>query len=209
MAASNKEIYNAINKNALSWNIIAHSLQCTFFITLGRLFDLDGEAFSIHAFLRACIDNIDQFSKEALRIRKIKDLNGKEPYWLNKYIEDAYAPAEKDLQILRGETSKKQKEYEDVYKPIRNQIIAHKDKQAIESVDELFGKTRIGQVEEILQFLHQIEMIVFELLANGHLSRIGDFSSNEEAYVQKDVASLLKSLQAQQINAPDAAEPRR
>ena len=111
---------------------------------------------------------------------------------------------EKDFQILRGETSKKQKEYEDVYKPIRNQIIAHKDKQIIESVDELFGKTSVGQVEGILQFLYQIEMIVFELLANGHLSRIGDFTSNKEAYVKKDIACLLKSLQAQQIKAPAA-----
>jgi hypothetical protein len=194
IASSNIEIHHALNKNALSWNIIAHSLQSTFFITLGRLFDIDGEAFSIHALLRACIGNIDQFSKEALRKRKIKDQKGQAPSWLNEFIEAAYVPVKKDFQMLRGEISKKQKEYEDVYRPIRNQIIAHKDKQTIDNVDELFGKTKAEQIDEILQFLYQIEMIIFNLLANGNMSKIGDFTSDEEAFVQKDIGGLLNKL---------------
>ena len=79
IASADKEIYWAINENALSWNIITHSLQSTFFITLGRLFDIDGEAFSVHSLLRSSIDNIDQFSLDNLRQRKIKANKGTVP----------------------------------------------------------------------------------------------------------------------------------
>lgn len=199
LASSNKDIYYLLDKNALSWNIITYSLQSTFFITLGRLFDLDGKAFSIHALLRACIDNIDQFSKEAIRNRKLKYFDGNEPFWLNKYMEDSYVPVLKDFQILRGETSKKQKEYEDVYRPIRHQVIAHTDKQTIENVDELFGKTDVGQIEGILHFLYEIEMIVYQLLEDGQLYKIGDFSSDEGHYVKKDIEDLIKKLRNEKI----------
>jgi len=197
MAASDKEMYKSINDNALSWKIITHSLQTTYFITLGRIFDVEGKAFSIHAFLRACIDNIDQFGKKALRHRKIKSLSGEEPTWLNEYIENAYVPVNGDFLMLKGETSKRQKEYEAIYRPIRNEIIAHKDKQRIDTVDELFGQTNIGQIEELLQFLYQVEQIVCNLLFDGRLHKIGDLSFNKEDYVRRDIESMLQKLKTQ------------
>ena len=141
VVSKDEAIIRSINENALSWNIITHSLQSTFFITLGRLFDIDGEAFSVHSLLRSCIENIDQFSLECLRQRKVKGNNNIEPDWLNVYIEKAYVPVEADFQRLRGEVSKQQKIYEDVYRPIRHRVIAHKEAATIESVSELFGKT--------------------------------------------------------------------
>jgi AbiU2 len=194
LASSSKEIYNLLNKNSLSWNIINRSLINTFFITLGRIFDTDKESFSVHAFMRACINNIEQFSKESLRKRRIVDLKGDNPYWLDKFIEESYVPVAKDFQMLRGETSKQQKEYENIYKPIRHKIIAHTDKETIEIANELFNKTNIEQIEGFLQFLYQIEMIVFNLLENGRLSKIGDFDYNENDYIQKDIEGLLNKL---------------
>lgn len=195
LASSNEKFYSALNKNALLWNIIVNSLHNTFFITLGRIFDSDNNSFSVYTFLRACIDNIDQFSKESLRNRRIKDLKGDKPSCLNKFIEESYAPVEKDFQMLRGETSKKQKEYEDIYRPIRHKIIAHTDKKTIDNAQDLFKKTNVEQIEGILQFLYQIEMIVYCLFENGELSKIGDFFYKEKDYVQKDIESLLNMLQ--------------
>lgn len=196
VVSKDEAIIRSINENALSWNIITHSLQSTFFITLGRLFDIDGEAFSVHSLLRSCIENIDQFSLECLRQRKVKGNNNIEPDWLNVYIEKAYVPVEADFQRLRGEVSKQQKIYEDVYRPIRHRVIAHKEAATIESVSELFGKTNIGQVEEIINFLHQIENIVFDLLYNGRLQSIGDYNFSEDERAKKDVENLLGKLKA-------------
>ena len=199
-AFGDDRVHKALNENALSWNIITHSLQNTFFVTLGRIFDVDGNAFSIHAFLRACIENIDQFSVEALRERKIREANGKTTGWLEDYLSDAYVPCESDFQRLRGETSKRHKQYEEIYRPIRNKVIAHKEQQTIENVDELFGKTSIDQIEEILNFLFQVQSIVFELLFNGRLCAIGEFTFDEDKYVQNDVKDMLRKLKVTHSN---------
>ena len=72
IAAGDKKVHRALNRNPLLWTIILYSLQSTFFITIGRLFDTDKRSFSVDTFLRACIKNIDQFSKDALRERRTK-----------------------------------------------------------------------------------------------------------------------------------------
>lgn len=193
-AAEDRDIHRGLNEQALSWNTITHSLQTTFFIALGRLFDTDGKSFSVHTFLRNCIDNLGQFGKEALRARKMEGLNGKEPDWLKKYIEKAYVPSEIDFQRLRGELSKRQKQYEEIYRPIRNEVFAHRDAASMDNVEGLFGKTRIDVIEELLSFLYQIQEVVFQLLWNGKLREIGDFEYGEEEFVVDDVRELLVRL---------------
>ena len=201
-AAEDEEIHRGLNEQALSWNTITHSLQTTFFIALGRLFDTDGEAFSVHMLLRNCIDNLGQFGKDALRARKMESTNGKEPDWLKKYIDQAYAPSVKDFQRLRGELSKRQKEYEQIYRPIRNEVFAHRDAASLDNVDGLFGETRVDDIEELLSFLYQIQQVVFQLLWNGELREIGDFEYSEEKYVVDDVRELLVRLRLKSSLCP-------
>jgi hypothetical protein len=193
-AAQDRAIHRGLNEQALSWNIITHSLQTTFFIALGRLFDTARDAFSAHAFLRGCLENIEQFGRDALRARKISLSGGTEPNWLEEYMEDAYAPSANDFQRLRSELSKRQAQYQQIYRPIRNQIFAHRDSTTMENVDTLFGKTRINQIEELLWFLYQVQEVVGQLLYSGRLTRIGDFDFSEEDHVVEDVRELLGRL---------------
>ena len=174
--------------------MITHSLQSSFFITLGRLFDVDGDSFSVHAFLKCCIENIDQFGKEALRERKLRESSEKNPAWLDEYINNAYVPTENDFQRIRGETSKYQRQYEDIYRPIRNKVLAHREKATLENVAELFEKTNIGQIEGFVFHLVQVQGIVFQLLNNGRLTAIGDHKFDDEEYVMKDVQKLMERI---------------
>lgn len=192
LAAEDNEILRALNQNALFWNIAMHSLQCTFFISLGRIFDTDSKAFSVHKLLKKCIEDIRAFSKDSLRKRKIGA--GPEPDWISEYMKNAYEPSKKDFQYLRGEVSKKHKEYEQIYKPIRHKVFAHADLKAITDKQYFFAQTSIDGTEEILAFLYQIEMIIFQLLYNGRLCKIGDFNYDEEQYHLRDINSLLSSL---------------
>ena len=196
IAVDNKKVYHALNRNALSWNIILYSLQSTFFITIGRLFDIDGKTFSVHTLLRACIENIDQFSKNALWERRIKGSEADKLPWLNEYIEKSYQPNKEDFLKLKGEVSKKQKLYDSGCKPIRDKIFAHKELEEIKCVDELFKKAEIGEIQDLLCFLYQIERIIFQLLYNGRLMNIGDFTFNEEEFVMKDIAGLLDKIKS-------------
>lgn len=193
-ASADQGIYRGLNKQALSWNIFTHSLQTTFFVVLGRLFDTDADAFSVHAFLRCCIENIEQFSKDALKERKLAGSSVVKPAWLDEYVQSAYIPEEKDFQMMRGELSKRQKQYEAVYRPIRNKVIAHKDAATMDNVEALFGKTNVGEIEELLWFLHQIREVIFQLLYNGRLTKLGDHAFGEEEHIAGDIRVLLQRL---------------
>jgi hypothetical protein len=196
VAAVDKKVHHALNRNKLSWNIILYSLQSTFFISIGRLFDLNRKAFSVHSFLREYIENIGQFSKNALRERRIKGSEADKLPWLDEYIEKSYQPNKEDFLKLKGEVSKRQKQYESIYKPIRDKIFAHKELNGIKRVDELFKKAEIGEIQDLLCFLYQIKMIIFQLLYNGRLMNIGDFTFNEEEFVMKDIAGLLDKIKS-------------
>ena len=196
IAVDDKKVYCALNRNRLSWSIILYSLQSTFFGAIGRLFDTDGRTFSVHTLLRACIENIDQFSKDALRERKIKGSEKDKLPWLDEYIEKSYQPNKEDFLRPKDEVSKRQKRYESIYKPIRNKVFAHKELKEIKCVDELFKKAKIGEMQELLCFLYQIENIIFQLIYNGRLMNIGDFTFNEEELVMKDIAGLLDKIKS-------------
>ena len=167
IAAGDKKVHHALNRNPLSWTIILYSLQSTFFITIGRLFDTDGRSFSVHTFLKQCIENVDQFSKDALRKRRTKGFEADKPSWLDEFIEKSYQPNKEDFLKLKGEVSKRQKRYELIYRPIRHKVFAHKEFKEIKCIDELFKKAKIGEMQDLLSFLYQIERIIFQLLYNG------------------------------------------
>lgn len=195
-ASNDGVVLKVLNENALSWRVITHSLQSTFLITLGRLFDNDGRSLTAETLLKLCIANIDQFGKEPLRARKLASMGGPEPDWLDDYLSEAYLPTEEDLMSLLAQVLEQKEVYQPVYAPIRNKIMAHKDLDTIEKVNELFEKTNIGQIQQMLDFLHQIEKVIWDLLYNGKLNEVGHYEFNEEGLVQADVEALLGRLKA-------------
>jgi AbiU2 len=154
IAAADRSIYRGLNDQALTWNTVTHSLQTTFFIALGRLFDTNGEAFSCHSYLRTCINNIDEFGKDALRARKVAESNGREEPWLARYMEEAYVPTALDFQKLRRELSYRHARYETVYRPIRHQIFAHANAATLDGMDTLFANTDLIPIPLTLPLAH-------------------------------------------------------
>jgi len=67
----------------------------------------------------------------------------------------------------------------------------------------LFGRTNIGQIEDVLNFLFQVQSIVSQLLFNGRLTAIGEFTFDEDEYVQNDDEDMLRKLKAQPVVSPD------
>jgi len=170
-AASEPELLSGLNESPTSWILIRHSLQVTMFLTLGRIFDTDGDAFSADDLLKCCINEIDIFSKGKLRERKLKGKNGNIPDWIDEYIGNSYLPVEDDFQRLRGELTKRRKVFQKVYRPIRHKIFAHKDKKFIGKTDELWSETNIGELEEIVWFLNDLKRTLFETYENGRKPR--------------------------------------
>ena len=185
IVCKDQKILNALDENALTWNTILHSLQCTLFITFGRLLEGD-KAISTDKFLRICIDNIDEFSKNSLRNRKITQSGGKQE-WLDLYMHNTYEPRIKGFDKLIDELAKRKALYIKTYKPIRNKVMTHLDIATIDNASSLFGGAKIGEIQDFLLVMHQIDKVVFHLLFNGKLYPIDNFILEEENPVFKDI----------------------
>lgn len=185
-----KDVLDALNRTPISWIMTRHALQVTLFMTLGRIFDINGDAFSVDDLLKCCIDEIDTFSKERLRERKIAHQNGVEPNWLDQYIEEADVIKVGDFQKLRGELSKYRKIFEKNFRPIRHKLFAHTDKGQMCNRDELWQQTNIGELESILWILHDLKVTLFDAYVNGIQPLLKKKEPDVEFY-ERDFARLL------------------
>jgi len=191
--AAEADLLKGLNRTPLSWIMTRHALQVTMFMTLGRIFDIDGEAFSVDDLLKCCITEIDIFKKENLRARKIKAQDGKEPDGLDKYIDNAYEPTEQDFRVLRGGLSKYRKAFEKTYRPIRHKLFAHTDKEFMGRHDELWKDTNIKELENILWYLHDLKETLFNTYQNGRKPILQGGEPNV-AFYERDYSNLLDKM---------------
>lgn len=119
---------------------------------------------------------------------------GPKPEWLDGNIDSAYEPLQKDLPELKTKTKKWSKIFLENYQPIRHKIFAHKEINQITNGEEFFRKTNIGQIEQMLTFLHSIESFVFQLLHNGKKRELTDFEHDTEQRIYGDLETLIEYL---------------
>ncbi|VVE07867.1 hypothetical protein [Pandoraea cepalis] len=194
LAAHNPTLFQALQRNALSWNLIAHSLQITFFSAFGRLFDRDKRSLTARTFISKCEAAIDQFSKPAFEARRLASNHGVRPDYLDGYLPGVYEPVTADFQTLAAAITPCEAVYKTNYQPIRHKLIAHKDMATIGGKDALFAKTNIGEVEAIIEVLYQVAEVVEQLFNNGRRTNLVDHKLREEEYIRQDLESLLRKL---------------
>ena len=196
LAANNPASFQALQRNALSWNIFAHSLQVAFLSALGRLFDRNARSLTARTFISKCAAAQGQFSKSEFELRRLTSNHGVRPEYMDEYLSDFYEPVAADFKILSDAITVWDAVYHANYQPIRNKLIAHKDFSTIGIKDSLFAKTDIGEIENILQVLHQVAAFVEQLFINGRRTNLVDHKLREEEYIRKDLENLLRKLAA-------------
>ncbi len=194
VASKDKSVEQALNKNALSWNICLHSLQSTFFIAIGRIFDVNPQSCSIHLLFRQCKNSIGKFSKYSLEQRRIDEAGGNKPDYLDSFIKEAYVPKQADFKKLKKNISKVQKTYEKNFRPVRHKVFAHNDSEYIKNPGELFAEATIDDAEEILNTLYKVERAIWNLYSNGKEMNFEYWNLKEEEYVLNDIEFLLNKL---------------
>lgn len=192
LAVRDRDIWEALNANASTWNIIKYSLVTTIFTTIGRIFDQDGRSLTARSFVEQCKNNADQFSKTALETRKRR--NGLQPDDLDNYLKDVYEPTQSDFEALIKDIDKYEKIYRDKYQPVRHKIMAHKDIATIGSKDALLARTNIREVESLLKCLHGVGKVVDQWYFNGQRTCLVDHTLTEGDFVQMDLENLLRKL---------------
>ncbi|MCX7023986.1 MAG: hypothetical protein NT080_05130 [Spirochaetes bacterium] len=198
MAAHDPELRSSLNRNALSWRIILHSLQTTTFIALGRLFDTDKRSLTTRSLLIECSQNIEEFSKPRLTERKVAA--GLDPALLEDYMTRTYEPCPADFESKLKKLDGWSKVFRDRYQPIRHKLFAHRDVEYLGKEDDLFGQTDFMEIESMLGFLHAIDRFIWELLNNGARHELNYFTFPDEARVLKDGQSLLQTLSKSQFS---------
>ena len=163
--ADDKKALRIVNKTPLFWQTNVGALQTSFFIVLGRVFDQNSNH-NIDRLLKVAQDNIDIFSKEALKARKKKDSKNADE-WIDDFMKDVYPPAHSDFRRLRKHVAKYRKIYIDGYCDIRRKVFAHKELSKVSDVQQLFAKTNIREMERLLIFLNRLYSCLWQLFHNG------------------------------------------
>ncbi len=189
--ANDSALLSSLNENALSWVFIRHSMMVSLIMTLGRIFDTDGESVSIDDLIKSCISDIHLFSKSSLRERKMRESNASN--WIDSYMESVYEPSENDFQRLKPEIKKCRDIFNSYYKPLRHKIFAHSDKLFFQQTDELWSATKNANIEELLNFLEDIKITLQEAYLNGRKPELINRKIDEEWFAN-DIQSLLERV---------------
>lgn len=160
-----KKAYREINKTPLFWNTTMGSLQMSFFIVLGRIFD-QNSTHNIDRLIKIAQENRDIFSKKAFAKRRKKDSPNADE-WIDDYLKSVYEPIAKDFRELRKKVKEFRKIYETNYRDIRHKIYAHKEVSDAEDVQKLFSKTNIRELQRVFVFVNGLYEALWRLLHNG------------------------------------------
>lgn len=197
LKAADPDIQAKISRFPEFWTTVLYSVQTTFFISFGRLFDSRRDSLSVKV-VEMTIQNPQIFSKPALLGRKRFDCRivGDDPEWLIDYINKAWEPNHDDLESLLTALAPHCDKFKRVYAPIRHEIYAHRSKKDEEEVYTHFGKTIIGDVEHILRFVHTLLISLQEMVLNGRKPDLTDFT-DYDAYVRNldaEIEGFLRQL---------------
>jgi len=161
---SDEELLDRINDTPLFWITTHHALLLAAFMALGRIFD-QRSRHNVDALLRMARENLEVFSREALKLRKIRE--GVAPEFAAEYAADKYEPAVADFRALRAEVARRRKVYEEQFRDVRDKIFAHKELSGRDEMNALLAKAMIDELQSVFAFLHALHEALWELLVNG------------------------------------------
>ncbi len=171
-----------------------HCLQTTLFMTLSRIFDKHPNAHTIHTLIRATLANVGFFSAESIEARKM--LGGPRPSWLDNYMKSVWVPPDPSaLRHLKKTLAPIARRFEEIYRPIRHAIFAHRLMSDDQSAAQFFGATNRQEVGGIVDFLQDLIDAIEDLYINGNepiLGRRVYEESNQR--IRSEVAALVKRL---------------
>lgn len=167
VAAKDKSVVRLLNQAPLFWNTAFGALQASTLVALGRVFDPDPKNHSVTRLLALAHANLDIFSKDALAARKRK-LSANADEWLPEYLRGVYVPTGDDFRRLKRHVALRRKIYEQNYRPLRHTVFAHRGVTTRAEVSELFEKTNLRELRQLLVFLGQLYEALWQMYFNGH-----------------------------------------
>ncbi len=197
IANSQPAVLRALNSNVLAWGTIQYSLRISALTVLGRIFDDDANSLSAATFIRRCESNLDQFSAQAISSRKLSTVRSDE-LELREAIRgiayEAHVATATDFEALTHYLAEPTQIYNEVYKPIRNKLVAHRDLRAIIDPSILEVDAKHGQLDDMVIRLLQVYLSIWQLFHNGRLVEASECTPRAEDRMATDVEVVMARI---------------
>ncbi len=185
-----QEDVEKLNENADFWLIYESSLRTNLFVGIRRLYEGKYDTFNFHTFMFHCIKNVDLFSKESLRERKMAaSANADE--WIDDYMKDVYEPTEEDFKKLARGVRNNSKKMKGIYTEAASKIYAHAVHMDHATIASITNKLSFEEIEAALLSIWHTYDQIWQMYENG---REPQFDIGSYPYEQEVIDSVIKQL---------------
>jgi len=186
---SDPNTVSKLNRNPDFWLLYQYSLTMNLFIYLRRLYEGGSGTFNFQKFIENCKENIDEFSVESLRERKISE--GMSASDVDKYIENSYQPTEDDFkEFSKRVRAAKMKEMKTIATRVASKAFTHAIYGEKETAD-LTNQLSFDDIEEALLSIWNCYRQVRQMYDNGTKP---DFRVERYPYEQEIYDSVSKQV---------------
>jgi hypothetical protein len=163
-ASKSSKLHSRLSETPSFWNVHMAATQTAVYVTLGRIFDTNSK-YNIEALLNTFEANLNLFSRSSLEARKSEGTT-KRPDWLDTYLMSAHYPTLEDVSRLRAHVNLHREFYDRAVKPVRHKYLAHREKQELSEVQELYGRGKVKELWKTVAFL----ISLYDALLQQHLN---------------------------------------
>ena len=164
--AGDRRIARVMNQTSLFWKTTLGAMQTATLVALGRVFDPDPKNHSVNRLLSIAHGNLQVFSKQSFAARRRKEDRTADE-WLPNFLSIVYEPTSKDIRRLKRYVAVRRRIYEFNYKPLRDQLFAHRAIADRAETDALFAKTNTRELQLMLVFFGRLYESLWQLFNNG------------------------------------------
>ena len=164
-ASKSSALLDRLNESPGFWSVQMAATQTAAYITLGRIFDTTSK-YNVDALLDSFEANLRLFSRNSLEARKSVGCLSR-PGWLDAYLIKAHYPNAVDVARLRTHVKRHREFYDRAVKPVRHKHLAHREKQEISEVQELYGRGTVKELWKTVTFLLALHEALLQQHMNG------------------------------------------
>ncbi|MDI6775403.1 MAG: hypothetical protein QME60_08460 [Verrucomicrobiota bacterium] len=205
MIRDDDALHSQLNTNGYFWATALYGLQCVFFLSLRKFFDLGGRSHRFDKLIALCEEHVTVFSRESLARRREKDFKTCDE--LKSCVAKAFVPERGYFQQFQAQVSAEldRLKYRDVYRAVGDKIIAHNEIVRHPKIDNLFADTDMKDAEAILLLMQRIATGFWSLWTNGYTPDLSATRFPLSELVAGDARNALsarKQMEGRNIGGP-------
>lgn len=155
-----------INKNAYFWLIYESSVRTNLFLGIRRLYENKADTFNFQKFVELCIENVESFSKQSLRSRRLSGSSNASE-WIDGYMEDVYEPTKEDFNSLAKVVRQNSGKMKGVYSDVASKVFAHAVHTDHASIFAKMQDLNFDEIETALNSIWHAYDQIWQMYENG------------------------------------------